>query len=144
MSVSYAACLAFARQLFFLFMGLDQRSGSPGIRPYFFSPLRRDCRRPEKARHDLRWNHHHLRLPSSRRRHQLPLPYLLQGRGSASVPHTAPVGRVGTREKASWPGFYRRGTTGATARRSGVAPCRVADSDRHSATGLMARLKRPA
>ena len=40
---------------------------------------------------------------------------------------------------ASWPGFYRRGTTGATARRSGAAPGLVAGSDRRSATGLMAR-----
>ena len=40
---------------------------------------------------------------------------------------------------ASWPGFYRRGTTGATARRSGAAPGLVAGSDRRSATGLAAR-----
>ena len=38
-------------------------------------------------------------------------------------------------------GFYRRGTTGATARRFGRLPCRLASSYRHSATGLMARYK---
>ena len=51
---------------------------------------------------------------------------------------------LGTREKASWPGFYRRGTTGATARRSGVATCQLDRKDRHSAMGLMARIKRSA
>ncbi|MDY3244559.1 MAG: hypothetical protein SOX38_11555, partial [Candidatus Limiplasma sp.] len=33
---------------------------------------------------------------------------------------------------------YRRGTTGATARRSGTISCRLASTGRHSATGLMA------
>ena len=37
--------------------------------------------------------------------------------------------------------FYRRGTTGATARQSGEISCLLASIDRHSATGLMAREK---
>ncbi len=61
--------------------------------------------------------------------------------GRCPAPHTAPVGRGLLGRHAAWPGFYRRGTTGATARRSGAAPCLLTDSDRHSATGLMARNK---
>ena len=38
----------------------------------------------------------------------------------------------------TWLGFTHRGTTGATARRSGVDPCLLSCKDRHSATGLMA------
>ena len=56
------------------------------------------------------------------------------------TPHRAHRAR-GTREKASWPGFYRRGTTGATARGSGVVNRQLNRKDRHSATGLMARIK---
>ena len=56
----------------------------------------------------------------------------------AAEPHRG-VGR-----HAAWPGFYRRGTTGATARRSGVATCQLDRKDRHSTTGLMARIKRSA
>ena len=51
----------------------------------------------------------------------------------------APWARRGVEGHAGWPRFYRRGTTGATARRSGAAPGLVAGSDRHSATGLAAR-----
>ena len=47
----------------------------------------------------------------------------------------------GVGRHAAWPGFYRRGTTGATARQSGVATCQLDRKDRHSATGLMARNK---
>ena len=54
------------------------------------------------------------------------------------TPHRAHRAR-GTREKASWPGFYRRGTTGATARGSGVVNRQLNRKGRHSATGLMAR-----
>ena len=64
-------------------------------------------------------------------------------RGSAPAPHPAPIGRGAARGKASWPGFYRRGTMGATARGSGTAPCCLYSIDRHSATGLMARALNP-
>ena len=60
------------------------------------------------------------------------------------LPHTAPIGRGAARGKASWPGFYRRGTMGATARGSGTAPCCLYSIDRHSATGLMARAPKSA
>ena len=48
------------------------------------------------------------------------------------------TGAQGTRGKAGWPGFYRRGTTGATARRSGRTECRLAIQGRRSAKGLAA------
>ena len=56
-------------------------------------------------------------------------------------PDCAPWARRGVGRHAAWPGFYRRGTTGATARGSGVAPCSLDRKDHHSATGLMARIK---
>ena len=60
------------------------------------------------------------------------------------TPDCAAEPRSGIGRHAAWPGFYRRGTTGATARRSGVATCQLDRKDRHSATGLMARIKRSA
>ena len=62
-------------------------------------------------------------------------------RRSAPAPRTARYARRGVEGHAAWLRSYRRGTTGATARGSGVLPCLAADSDRHSATGLMARSK---
>ena len=63
------------------------------------------------------------------------------GRGTAPAPRTAPYGRRGTERHAAWLRSYRRGTTGATARRSDVDSCCWHSKDRHSATGLMARNK---
>ena len=64
--------------------------------------------------------------------------------GDALHPTPRPLG-VGLFERhAAWPGFYRRGTTGATARRSGVVSHQLASIDRHSATGLMVRNQNPA
>ena len=60
------------------------------------------------------------------------------------TPDCAAEPRKGVGRHAAWPGFYRRGTTGATARRSGVATCQLDRKDRHSTTGLMARIKRSA
>ena len=51
------------------------------------------------------------------------------------------TGRGAARGTCDWLGFYRRGTTGATARRTGAVPCWLASSYRHSAAGLMARNK---
>ena len=61
--------------------------------------------------------------------------------GRCPAPNTAPQGAGLLVGHASWPGFYRRGTTGATARRSGAAPCGLHSTDRHSAAGLMAHNK---
>ena len=62
-------------------------------------------------------------------------------RGSAPAPHTAPIGRGTVRGEASWLRSYRRSATGLAARRSGVDSCYLHSKDRHSATGLMARIK---
>ena len=44
--------------------------------------------------------------------------------GLCPAPTSARIARRGVVEHAAWPGFYRRGTTSATARRSGRAlPC---------------------
>ena len=53
----------------------------------------------------------------------------------AAEPHRG-VGR-----HAAWPGFYRRGTTGATARRSGVASCQLNRKKRRRAMGPPAHNK---
>ena len=65
----------------------------------------------------------------------------LFSRGSAPAPRTARYARRGVEGHAAWLRSYRRGTTGATARRSGVDSCYLHSKDRHSATGLMARNK---
>ena len=65
----------------------------------------------------------------------------LFSRGSAPAPRTARSARRGVEGHAAWLRSYRRGTTGATARRSDVDSCYLHSKDRHSATGLMARNK---
>ena len=62
-------------------------------------------------------------------------------RRSAPAPRTARYARWGVEGHAAWLRSYRRGTTGATARRSDVDSCYLHSKDRHSATGLMARNK---
>ena len=62
-------------------------------------------------------------------------------RRSAPAPRTARYARRGVEGHAAWLRSYRRGTTGATARRSDVDSCCLHSKDRHSATGLMARNK---
>ena len=57
------------------------------------------------------------------------------------TPDCAPQARRALVGHESWLRSYRRDTTGATARGSGVISCQLADTDRHSATGLMARYK---
>jgi len=56
------------------------------------------------------------------RRRIRPRSHGLHPRGSAPGPRTAPIGRGGARGEGDWPGFYRRGTTGATARARGSTP----------------------
>lgn len=46
--------------------------------------------------------------------------------------------RRGVERHAAWPGFYRRGATGAMARWFSVALRQLNRKGRHSATGLMA------
>ena len=53
----------------------------------------------------------------------------------------APYGRGSTRGKVAWLRSYRRGTTGATARRSGVASCQLNRKDRRRAMGSPAHNK---
>ena len=65
----------------------------------------------------------------------------LFSRGSAPAPRTARYARWGVEGHAAWLRSYRRGTTGATACRSGVDSCCLHSKDRHSATGRMARNK---
>ena len=57
------------------------------------------------------------------------------------TPDCAPWARRALVGHESWLRSYRRDTTGATARGSGVISCQLASTDRHSATGLMARYK---
>ena len=49
--------------------------------------------------------------------------------------------RRGVERHAAWPGFYRRGATGAMTRQFSVALRQLNRKGRHSATGLMARTK---
>ena len=62
-----------------------------------------------------------------------------RGRGCPPAPHTAPVGRGGTREKVAWSRSYRRSATGLAARGFGAISCLLLSADRRRATGPPAR-----
>ena len=53
------------------------------------------------------------------------------------TPDCAAPPRRGVEGHESWPGFYRRGTEGTTARGSGRVSSQLACTGRHSAEGLM-------
>ena len=61
--------------------------------------------------------------------------------GDALHPIPRPLGAELLGRHAAWLRSYRRSATGLAARRSGMTPCRLYSTDRHSATGLMARYK---
>ena len=107
-----------------------------GIMANIFAQVCRSREGIRRQAHELRHRREHCRLPEGSRRHDGPRQRLRQGR--ALHPGLRAGGAQGARGNAAWPGFYCRGTTSATARRSGRVFCQLNRKGRRSATGLSA------